>query len=53
MKLTRRETVTIEMESHEFDSLLFFIRNSRVALSGIDTINADNMYNSLKELNKV
>lgn len=50
MKVTRREIITIEMESRDFDSLMFFLNRcgSQTELGEIDSEKAREMYNIFK-----
>ena len=54
MKLNRKEVVTLEMESKDFDSFMFYLQRSgtQTLLDPIDARNAEDMYNLLRGLNK-
>ena len=54
MKLTRKEMVILEMESKDFDTLMFFLQRgeTKTLLEDIDAQKADDMYYSLREMNK-
>ena len=54
MKLNRKEVVTLEMGSSDFDSLMFYLQRSgtQTLLDPIDARGAEDMYNLLRGLNK-
>ena len=54
MKLTRKEMVELEMESHEFDSLMFYLKRGgdKIVLEDIDAKKAFDMYYILHSMNK-
>ena len=54
MKLNRKEVVTLEMESKDFDSLMFYLQRSgtQTPLDPIDAKRAKDMYCLLRGLNK-
>ena len=53
MKLTRKEMVIVEMESKDFDVLMFFLQRggTRTLLEDIDAKRAEDMYHLLRRLN--
>ena len=54
MKLIRKEVVTLEMESKDFDSLMFYLQRggTQTPLQDIDAKRAEDMYYLLRGLNK-
>lgn len=54
MKLTRKEMVELEMESKDFDSLMFYLKRSgdKIVLEDIDAKKASDMYHILHSMNK-
>jgi hypothetical protein len=54
MKLTRKETIVLEMDIKDFNSLMYFLdrSSSQTHLVNTDAAKASAMYRSLREMNK-
>lgn len=55
MKVERKEVVLIEMNSADFDSLMFFIKRGcdRIILDDVDIDNAERLYKDLQKANSI
>ena len=53
-EINKKEMVELEMESKDFDSLMFYLKQSgdKIVLEDIDAKKASDMYHILRSMNK-